>query len=268
MYGVSMIMAGELFRGAAPYYARHMIPFPEDFFRSVLRVCRLSDSSRVLDLGAGTGQIGIPLARSVAKVLSVDRSDEMVQEGKRAAEALGATNIEFLVSRSEDLNESESSFDVATIANSFQYMDRGMVLGKLAKILKRDACVAIISRKLKQSEPGDWYNAMLSDINEFWGGAFPTGPEPFGPVHSVSSREVLLSSDFNELTKLRHYYEHHWNIDDLLGYLYSTSLAVPGALGPRRDEFTIRIRRLLLSYSPSGLFVERGHVTTLLAYRS
>ncbi|RZN06375.1 class I SAM-dependent methyltransferase [Bradyrhizobium genosp. SA-3] len=262
-----MRLTSELFRGAAPYYARYMIPFPEDFFRSLVRVCRLSDSSRALDLGAGTGQIGIPLARSIANVLSVDPSEEMIREGKRAAERLGVKNIEFLVSRSEDLDEPKSSFDIAAIANSFQYMDRGIVLAKLAKILKPDGCVAIISRKLKESEPREWYDAMLCDIKEFWGGRFPTGPEAFGPVQTVSSREVLCDSDFRELTKLRHYYEHEWNIDHLLGYLYATSVAAPGTLGPRFDEFTTRIRRLLLSYSPSGVFMERGHITTLLGYR-
>ncbi|WP_024520848.1 class I SAM-dependent methyltransferase [Bradyrhizobium sp. Tv2a-2] len=262
-----MIAASELFRGAAPYYSRYMVPYPKDFFQSLVRVCGLSDSSRALDLGAGTGQIGIPLARSVAKVLCVDPSSEMVEEGKRVADSQGLKNIEFLVSRSEDLCEPNSLFDIATIAGSFHYMDRGVVLAKLAQILKSSGCIAIISRQLKHSEPGDWYGAMLSDIKEFWGGSFPTGSEAFGPVHTVSTRDVLLASDFGELTKLRHYYEHQWNVEDLLGYLYSTSLAAPGTLGARRDEFTTRIRRLLLSYSPSGFFVERGRVTTLLGYR-
>ncbi|MGL3210566.1 class I SAM-dependent methyltransferase [Bradyrhizobium sp. BR 1433] len=262
-----MIAASELFRGAAPYYARHAVPYPEDFFRSLVRVCSLSNRSRALDLGAGTGQIGIPLARSVADVLAVDPSDEMVQEGRRMAEVLGVKNIEFRVSISEDLNEPMSSFDVAIIAGAFHYMDRATVLAKLAQMLKLDGCVAILSRKLNRSEPKEWYNAMLSDIKEFWGGSFPTGPVAFGPVHTVSSQEVLRASNFGEITKLRHYYEHHWSIDDLLGFLYSTSLAAPGTLGPRRDEFATRIRRLLLSYSPSGFFVEQGQVTTLLGYR-
>lgn len=262
-----MTMQSELFRGAAPYYARHAVPYPEDFFKSLVRVCSLTNSSRVLDLGAGTGQIGFPLARWVAAVLSVDPSDEMVQEGRRTAEALGVKNIQFLVSRSEDLSEPISSFNIATIAGAFHYMDRGTVLAKLARMLKPDGCVAIISRQLDRSEPREWHNATLNDIKDFWGGRFPTGPEAFGPVHAVSSREILRVSDFNEITKLRHYYEHHWNIEDLLGYLYSTSMAAPGNLGVRRNEFAERIRRLLLSYSPSGVFVERGHVTTLLAYR-
>ncbi|MHB0773969.1 class I SAM-dependent methyltransferase [Bradyrhizobium sp. 1.29L] len=262
-----MMVASELFRGAARYYARHAVPYPEDFFRSLVRVCNLSNSSRALDLGAGTGQIGIPLALSVANVLSVDPSDEMIEEGRLRAEAFGIKNIEFLGSRSEDLNEPTASFDVATIAGSFQYMDRETVLAKLGQMLKPDGCVAIITRTLDRAEPGEWYDALLSDIKEFWGGWFPTGPRAFGPVHTLPTREVLRASDFSEITKLRHYYAHHWNVDDLLGYLYSTSLAAPGTLGPRREEFTKRIRRLLLSHSPSGFFVERGHITTLLGYR-
>ncbi|MCC8962431.1 class I SAM-dependent methyltransferase [Bradyrhizobium sp. Pear76] len=263
-----MIIASELFRGAAHYYAQHAVPYPEDFFRSLVRVCGLSNSSRALDLGAGTGQIGIPLARSVAEVLSVDANDEMVQEGRRTAEALGVKNIEFLVSRSEDLNEPMSPFDIVTIADCFLWMDRETVLAKLAKMLKLEGGVAIIERVKDSSEPGEWRTAMYSDMKEFWGGSFPAGPGGVRPLWTISNhREVLRASHFSEITELRHYYEHHWNLDDLLGFVYSTSMGAPGTLGPRRSEFAARIRRLLLSYSPSGFFVERGYITTFLGYR-
>ncbi|UPJ47831.1 class I SAM-dependent methyltransferase [Bradyrhizobium sp. 200] len=263
-----MIIASEIYRGAAPYYPRYVMPYSEDIFRSLVRVCRLASSSRALDLGAGTGLFGIPLARSVSDVLSVDPSDELIQEGRRIAEAQGVKNIEFLVSRSEDLKEPMSSFDIATIASSFFWMDRATVLGKLAQMVKSDGCVAIVNRERAGSEPGEWFSAMWSDIKEFWGGSLPAGPGGVRPALTVSDREILGASVFSEITELRHYYEHHWTIDDLLGYLYSTSAGASGALGPRRDDFTTRIRRLLLSYSPSGSFVERGHHTTLLGYRT
>ncbi|MDH2402759.1 class I SAM-dependent methyltransferase [Bradyrhizobium sp. SSUT18] len=261
-----MIAVTDIYRGAATYYARHALPYPEDLFYSLVRVCSLSNSSRALDLGAGTGQIAIPLARLVADVLFVDPSDEMVEKGRQMAEAVGVKNIEFSVSRSEDLNEPMSSFDIATIAASFLWMEQSTVLAKLAQMLKPDGCIAIMYRERDCSEPGEWYRAMLSDIQEFWGGGFPAGPGAVRPVQ-LPYRQVLRASNFGEITELRHYYEHHWNIDDLLGYLCSTSLAAPGTLGPRRDEFTSRIRRLLLSYSPSGFFAERGHITTWLGFR-
>jgi len=256
-----MIVANDAFRGAAPYYARHWKAYPEDLFRSLVRVCGLTTSSRALDLGAGTGQIAIPLARSVADVLFVDPSDEMVQEGKRMAAAAGVKNIDFLVSRSEDLDESISSFDIATIAGSFHWMDRETVLAKLGKMVKRGGCVAIIGPKLDRSEPGEWKNALMSDLMEFWGGW------PALPLQRTPHRDVLRDSEFSEITELRHNYEHHWNIDDLLGWVHGTSLGAPVSLGDRRDEFTTRVRRLLLSYSPSGFFVERGYFSTILGYR-
>ncbi|MCC8957585.1 class I SAM-dependent methyltransferase, partial [Bradyrhizobium sp. Pear77] len=118
-----MIVASEVYLGAAPYYARHQIPYSDDLFRSLVRLCRLDTSSCALDLGAGTGLISIPLTRSVANVLSVDPSDEMLKEARRLADASGVENIEFLVSRSEDVNRPTSSFDIATIAGAFLWMD-------------------------------------------------------------------------------------------------------------------------------------------------
>lgn len=257
-----MNIASKAFRGAARYYTRHSVPYPEDLFRSLVQVCGLTTSSRALDLGAGTGQISIPLARSVADVLFVDASDEMVQEGKERAGTAGVKNIDFLVSTSEDLNGPMSSFDIATIAGSFHWMDRETVLEKLANMLKLRGCVAIIDRKLDRSEPGEWHDAIMRDIIEFWGGSWPSRP-----VQTTTHREVLRGSSLSEITELRHYYEHHWNVDDFLGWLHATSLGAPGSLGDRHDEFTARVRQLLLSYSPSGFFVERGHYETLLGYR-
>lgn len=257
-----MIVPSEAFRGAAPYYAQYWKAYPEDLFRSLVRVCGLTTRSRALDLGAGTGQVAIPLARSVADVLFVDASDEMVQEGKRMAGAAGIKNIDFLVSRSEDLNELVSSFDIATIAGSFHWMDRETVLAKLGKILKPTGCVAIIYPQRERSEPGEWKDAMWSELIEFWGGSWPARPVQTTPI-----REVLRYSVFSEITELRHDFEHHWNIDDLLGWIHATSLGAPVNLGDRLDEFTARMRRFLLSYSPSGSFVERGYFWTMLGYR-
>ncbi|MGL3210504.1 class I SAM-dependent methyltransferase [Bradyrhizobium sp. BR 1433] len=262
-----MLVASEIFSGAAPYYARHAVPYPEDVFRSLVRLCRLTTSSRVLDLGAGTGQIGLPLTRSVAHVFSVDPSSEMVEEGKRMATTLGVSNLDFIVSTSETLQLPASTFDLTTVALAFHWMDRAAVLTKLSQILKLDGCVAIIDRVREHSEPSEWYDAMVKDITDFWGGSLPAGPGGVRPLLAQSHREVLAASDFNEITELRHYYRYHWTIDDLLGWLSSTAMAAPGTLGPRREGFLTRIRQLLLSYSPAGSFMDRGHITTLIGYR-
>ncbi|OMI12959.1 hypothetical protein BSN85_08420 [Bradyrhizobium brasilense] len=261
-----MTEASELFRGAAPYYARHRLGYPADLFRSLLRVCHLDDKSRAIDLGSGTGQIGIPLARSIGGVVSVDPNDEMIAEGRRRAGEDGLTNIEFVVSRSEDLPEPASTFHIATIASSFHWMEREIVLANLCRMLERDGCVAVIDRERSGSRPDGWTIAMWKEMQEFWGGSFPAGPGTLRQM-AVSHRQMLDASAFTEITELRHYYEHEWHIDDLLGYLYSTSAGAPGTLGHRRDEFTTRMRRSLLSCSPSGSFLEQGYITTLLGYR-
>lgn len=103
---------------------------------------------------------------------------------------------------------------------------------------------------------------MWRELIEFWGGSWPGRPVQTTPI-----REVLRYSEFSEITELRHDYEHHWNTDELIGWVHATSLGAPVNLGERHDEFTTRVRRLLLSYSPSGSFVERGYFWTLLGYR-
>ncbi|GAB3693401.1 class I SAM-dependent methyltransferase [Halorubrum pallidum] len=54
-----------------------------------------SPADAVLDLGAGTGAIGLALAPAADSVLARDISEGMMAEGRRKAAAAGLSNVEF-----------------------------------------------------------------------------------------------------------------------------------------------------------------------------
>jgi 2-polyprenyl-3-methyl-5-hydroxy-6-metoxy-1,4-benzoquinol methylase len=57
----------ELFKDTAWYYSRYRFGYPQEFFEYIAKLFDLDSQSRVLDLGCGTGQISIPLARKLVK---------------------------------------------------------------------------------------------------------------------------------------------------------------------------------------------------------
>jgi len=56
----------------------------------------LDGTQRVLDIGCGTGQITIPLARHAQAVVAIDPVAGMLARGAQAARAAGAGNITWL----------------------------------------------------------------------------------------------------------------------------------------------------------------------------
>jgi SAM-dependent methyltransferase len=70
----------EEYRACASLVVEYADPGPEDV---------------VLDLGAGTGAIGLALAPRCARVIGRDISEGMMQEGRRKAREQGLDNVEF-----------------------------------------------------------------------------------------------------------------------------------------------------------------------------
>jgi hypothetical protein len=79
---------------------------------------------------------------------------------------------------------------------------------------------------------------------------------------------VLLRSPFSALERHGVVVVRHLGVDDVVGHAYSTSVASPQALGPRRGEFEAALRDGLARLSPSGTFDEIVEVTALIARRA
>src|SRR6059058_4738618 len=68
---------------------------------------------RVLDVGAGDGNVAIPLAKAGARVTALDPTPELFESGRaRAAEA--GVDLEWVEGDAMDLPYGDASFDVVT----------------------------------------------------------------------------------------------------------------------------------------------------------
>lgn len=79
---------------------------------AVLAACRPSSQMVAVDLGCGSGQVTIPLAKHCARVLAVDVSAPFIAQLEAKAEDAGVRNIESLTNPIETLDLPAGSVDL------------------------------------------------------------------------------------------------------------------------------------------------------------
>ena len=91
------------YAGAGWYYAEYRQCVSTEFI--ILLAARLgwTRAERVLDLGAGPGQLALLAAPLVAEVVAIEPEPDMLAEGERRARALGMANVTFVAASSDDL---------------------------------------------------------------------------------------------------------------------------------------------------------------------
>ncbi|MGL3104432.1 class I SAM-dependent methyltransferase [Bradyrhizobium sp. BR 1432] len=167
------MLASSIFEGAAFYYARYQPEYPHELFRSLSEHLLLTPESRVLDLGCGTGQIGLGLAPGVGHVDCVDPNRAMLGEADRLSSERGLLNISLIESTAEEMDSGLTGYQGATIASAFHWMDRSLVLETLDRRLLSSGKVAIITRIRDETAPSDWWNRIWDFVHTWWGGYFP-----------------------------------------------------------------------------------------------
>lgn len=239
-----------LFTGTAWHYARYRPGYPESFFVDVVARFRLDGTGRLLDLGCGTGQLAVPLARHVSEALGVDPEPEMLVEAGNRARELGVTNVSWAQGSSNDLPGDFGRFTLVTMGRSFHWMDRERVLTALDGMVEGDGGVVMANDSCLVRPVTAWQRA----IGELQARFLPADALPSSSPGS--SESILSRSPFPNVHRVVHEFTREWTVDAVIGYLYSTSLPLRRLLGDRRSAFEEEVAATLLAIEPSGRFIE------------
>ena len=100
---------------------------------------RLALGERVLDLGSGAGTDSLVAAQMVGEqghVTGIDVTPQMLAKARAAAEAIQATNVEFVEGEAERLPFSEGSFEVVISNGVIDLIpDKDAVFAELFRVL-------------------------------------------------------------------------------------------------------------------------------------
>ncbi len=164
-------MADELFASAAYYYAHYRPFYPEDLIRDVVARFDLSKDDRVIDIGAGTGQLSIQISPHVKEVVALEPDQEMIDEGKKLCEEHGAKNIRWVASSAEDIGEAPSlgSFKIAVFGKSFHWLDRDRVLHHLESLLQPSGGIVIVGAPSMWESTAGWELEIKKLVQKYLG---------------------------------------------------------------------------------------------------
>lgn len=168
-------------------YVKYRPSYPAAVLDLLVERCGLSDSSRIADIGSGTGIFSRLLLDRGFHVYGVEPGDDM----RAIAERDFADNPNFtsIPRRAEDTGLDPNSIDLVTIAQAFHWMDIPAFRAECQRILKPGGYTAIIwnnrktsgtpfleeyesiLRKLESDYTSAWQNRVNEEsIADFFGG--------------------------------------------------------------------------------------------------
>ena len=259
----------ELFKGTAWYYAKYRLGYPASFFDHLIKSFNLNKDSRVLDLGTGTGQIAIPMAAYVKEVVAVDPEGEMIEEGKVQAAQNKVANITWLQAKAEDISSKLGMFRVTTMGASFHWMEQDKVLEKVYELTEGGGGVAIVanvSTVIHNKGNDAWKDIVWSTVKEFLGEERRAGNATYQEPRD-RFEAVLARSKFSRYQTFNDTYKVPRSIEDIIGYLGSTSFASYRLFGDRLEEFKKTLTERLLKLESSGKFTETAVVEAYLGWK-
>jgi ubiquinone/menaquinone biosynthesis C-methylase UbiE len=238
------------YAGAGWYYAEYRERVSAELMAILARRLGWSPGDRVLDLGAGPGQLSLVIAPFVAEVVAIEPEPDMLTEGERRARTAEIRNVTFVAGSSDDLPALQSSlglFRAALMGQSLHWMvERDRVLEDLGAIIdEAGGAIAIVTpRSVSIPDKLRAAQVVVREILERHLVNVPRGPHPSGRHESFE--DILRRSPFPRIERVERTYETRVcpTIEALIGYEYTISHVLT-RLGDNRGAFEREVRAAL-----------------------
>jgi SAM-dependent methyltransferase len=249
----------DLYRGTARAYDEYRPPYPQALIDDLARRCGASGAGAMLDLACGTGQLSFALHGKFEHVWAVDLEPDMIALVRAKASAAGLTNLRADVGAAEDLVVPAGSLDLIALGNAFHRLPRQAVAAKALRWLRPGGYLALAWGGSPWHGDSPWQQALARLMSRWQARAqAETGDHDRIPPGYDEARaatpdlEILGAAGFELVGRWEFTTPHDWTPDEITGYLRSTSVLSPRALGPLAPAFEQELRRELAGHAVGG----------------
>jgi SAM-dependent methyltransferase len=223
----------ELYEQARPTY-------PAQLFDDLAELAGLRDGSRLLEVGCGTGQATLPLARRGYAVVCVELGEGLAAAARRNLAPF--PDVEVVHANFETWEPDRRDFDAVVAFTAFHWVDPELRYEKAARLLRDRGALAVAGSLHVRRPEGDtfWvevqedYDAVVpSDANDA-----PPLPEEVEDLRA----EIEASGRFAYVAHRRYLWDIEYTADTYIALLdtYSGHRALADE---RRNRLYDRIRR-------------------------
>lgn len=242
------------FSSTERFYADHRPGYGDAAVEYVVDRFGVDGQSRVLDLGCGAGQLTLPFAAHAGEVVGMDPNPEMLAVGRERAKAAGIENVGWVEGSDADLHEGLGPVRLTTIGRAFHWMDRDRTLERLRGCTDSGGGVALFGdREALHRGRADWWAVAHGTASEYLDDLpeRETGEVEYDETYA----EVLERNGYRDVEKRQFTVEREWNVEGVIGYVFSLSFASPPTFGEDREAFEADLREQLRALDPP--FTER-----------
>jgi len=237
------------FTGKAEVYARYRLSYPKILIDFLYKESGFTRSSRIADIGAGTGKLSILFAMRGSRVTCVEPNAEMIEAAKKTLK--NYTNCKFLPGTAEAIPLPDRSVDFVTAGQAFHWFDHDKFKTECRRILKTGGLVFLVRN---DSSFDAEVNAELSRINEKYCPDFMSLPA------GIINDSVYNDFFYDGYDDLSYEFDVSSDEDSFVGSALSTSFA-PGKGDENYERYVNEIREIFHKYAENGRLI--SHITTL-----
>jgi SAM-dependent methyltransferase len=254
-----------LYSGTAEYYDRFRRPYPAELIDGLAARTGANGTGRLLDLACGTGQVCFALRDQFAEIWAVDQEPGMISLVRQKAAALsGPPRFEFRTEAAENLAAPGGSFDLVAMGNAFHRLRRDVVAALVLRWLRPGGHLALLWGGGPDAGDAPWQQALRDEMWRWRWRQRPGAEErvPSGYEADRAARpdaDILRAAGFELMGRQEYPVSQVWTAAEIAGFVASTSVLSPEALGPDAAAFEVSLRHALLEAEPAGEF--RQHTT-------
>jgi len=146
----------------AESYERTRPVLPDALFDDLCEAATLTRGSRVIEIGCGTGQATLPLARRGLNITALEIGPQLAALARQKLADFPSVSV--MTSSFEDWKASDSSVDAVVAVNSLLWVNPDAQFTKPARLLRRGGTMAVAScRWVAPEDPDPFLEAVQED---------------------------------------------------------------------------------------------------------
>lgn len=248
----------------AEFYHRYRHGYPEPVIDVLVDAFGLNTQDLVIDLGCGTGQLALPVARRVRAVVGMDTEPDMLRRARQAARDAGVSNVSWLLGADTDLPALHGLLGgrpvaAVTIGQALHWMNHEQLFRAAVPLLRPGGGIAVVTNGTPLWLQHSTWSQGLRQFLETWLGTTLSSACGTDQESQHRYQQALTLTGYG-VSSAAVDYVAELSFDQLVGGVLS---ALPADRLPAADQRPAFAGQMRSAIGPGDHFAEPVHVAIL-----